>query len=101
MRILAYAAVVVLAASNALAVEDCGRGTSDSEIAKRLDCLQRNNDELASQVGKLHEALRHALKDDGWYSVRTVDGLCLAGDPNGNAVRSCADVHGAKFRIHP
>jgi hypothetical protein len=101
MRIFACAVITALATSNAFALDDCGRGTSDSEVVKRLDCLQRNNDELANHVSKLQEVLKHTLKDDAWYSLKTIDGLCLAGDPNGNFVRNCADVHGAKFRIHP
>jgi hypothetical protein len=101
MRILAYAAITVLATSNAFALEDCGRSSGDSEIGKRLECLQRNNEELASQVGKLHEMLKHTLRDDGLYTIQAVGGMCLSGDPAGNFLRSCADSHGVKFRVRP
>lgn len=101
MRIFAYAAITVLATSNAFALEDCGRSTGDSEIGKRLECLQRNNEELASQVSKLHEMLRHTLRDDGSYTIQTVAGMCLSGDPAGNFLRSCADSRAMKFRLRP
>ena len=101
MRTFAFAAIIALATSNALALEDCGRSLGEGEINRRMECLQKNNEELANQVGKLHDMLKHALRDDAFYSIQTVDGMCLAGDPKGNAIRRCADVHGAKFRIRP
>jgi cytochrome c-type biogenesis protein CcmH/NrfF len=101
MRILAYAAITVLATSNAFALEDCNRSSAESEINRRLECLQRNNEELASHVAKLSDALKHALRDDGSYQIQVVGGMCLAGDTAGNFLRGCTDVHGAKFRIRP
>jgi len=98
MRILACAAIAALVTSNAFALEDCNR---DGEVNRRLECLQKNNEELAGRVARLDEILKHVLKDDGSYSIQVVGGMCLAGDTGGNFLRSCADVHGAKFHIRP
>jgi cytochrome c-type biogenesis protein CcmH/NrfF len=101
MRIFVYAAITALLTSNAFALEDCNRSSSESEINRRLECLQKNNEELASHVARLNEQLKHVLRDDGSYSIQVVGGMCLAGDTTGNFLRSCADVHGAKFRLRP
>ena len=103
MRIFVYAAIITASlTSNAFALEDCGRSSSsESEINRRLECLQKNNEELASQVAKLNEQLKHALRDHGSYSIQVVGGMCLAGDTAGNFLRGCTEVHGAKFRLRP
>ena len=98
MRIFVYAAVLALATSNAFALEDCNH---DSEVNRRLECLQKNNDELAGRVARLDELLKHVLKDDASYSIQAVGGMCLAGDPAGAFLRSCAEAPGAKFHIRP
>ena len=98
MRIFVYAAMIALATSNAFALEDCNR---DSEVNRRLECLQKNNEELANRVARLDDLLKHVLKDDASYSIQAVGGMCLAGDPSGNFLRSCADTPGAKFHIRP
>jgi predicted transcriptional regulator len=98
MRVFVYAAFAALVASNAFALEDCNR---ESEINRRLECLQKNNEELASRVARLDDMLKHVLRDDGSYSIQVVGGMCLAGDTTGSFLRSCSDGHGAKFRIRP
>jgi len=102
MRIFVYAAITASLASNAFALEDCNRSSSsESEINRRLDCLQKNNEELASHVARLNEQLKHVLRDDGSYSIQVVGGMCLAGDTTGNFLRGCTQVNGAKFRLRP
>ena len=98
MRTFVYAAITALASSNAFALEDCNR---DGEVNRRLECLQKNNEELANRVARLDEVLKHVLKDDAQYSIQAVGGMCLAGDPSGNFLRRCVDTPGAKFHIRP
>jgi cytochrome c-type biogenesis protein CcmH/NrfF len=64
MQLLKFATtIMILSAFPAFALEDCNKFSSNSELSRRLECLQGNNKSLSDTVAALSAELDRALRE--------------------------------------
>jgi hypothetical protein len=98
------AAFAAIFSSNALALENCNKFANDNELAKRLECLQKNNEELSSAIESLNSLVGNFLKNGEPVVIETQNGgdYCLSNDAGGAGFLRPCNYGGApaRFSIH-